>query len=60
MFAVTGYNMRPSSADPSNIAKTYQRIVEAFKFAYGQRSALGDEDFVDVAEVTDCMQFTIF
>lgn len=27
------------------------RLVEAFKFAYGERSHLGDKNFVDVSEV---------
>ncbi|XP_005105286.1 glutathione hydrolase 1 proenzyme isoform X2 [Aplysia californica] len=48
---LSGYNM-----DSSNIATTegeiltYHRIVEAFKFAFGKRSGLGDDLFHDNSE----------
>ena len=38
-------------ADVSSQTETYHRIVEAFKFAFGKRSSLGDEDFVNFTEV---------
>ena len=47
-----GFNF--NSDDVADIgAKTlaYHRIVEAFKFAYGKRSALGDEEYEDVEGV---------
>ncbi|KAK3786014.1 hypothetical protein RRG08_023436 [Elysia crispata] len=49
---LNGYNL-----DPHDIASlegrilTYHRNIEAFKFAYAKRTALGDEDFVDVKEL---------
>ncbi|XP_005105282.1 glutathione hydrolase 1 proenzyme [Aplysia californica] len=59
---LSGYNM-----DPSNIATTegeiltYHRIVEAFKFAFGKRSELGDdlfhdnsENYVNMTSLADC------
>ena len=42
-----------SEADfrPEGISLTVQRLVEAFKFGYAQRMALGDARFVDVEQV---------
>lgn len=47
-----GYNL--TSSDVANVTgqvRTYHRIVEAFKFAYAKRSALGDENFVNVTQL---------
>ena len=47
-----GYKLRPSDiGSPESKILTYHRTIEAFKFAYAKRTALGDEEFVDVKEV---------
>lgn len=47
-----GYNFSPADfTDQSRRALAYHRIAEAFKFAYARRSALGDEDYVNVTQV---------
>jgi len=38
-------------SDVQRKVRTYHRVVEAFKFAYAKRSALGDEDFLNVSQV---------
>ncbi|XP_071501290.1 glutathione hydrolase 1 proenzyme-like [Diadema antillarum] len=47
-----GYDFTAASIRSDNDkVLTYHRIIEAFKFAYAKRSALGDESFVDVTEL---------
>ncbi|XP_048241225.1 glutathione hydrolase 1 proenzyme-like [Haliotis rufescens] len=47
-----GYGFTPDSLSTNEKSVlTYHRIVEAMKFAYAKRTDLGDEDFVDVAEL---------
>jgi len=51
-----GYNLKPEDVkDRAGRALTAHRIMEAFKFAYAKRSALADEDFVDVQELVKNM-----
>ena len=46
------FKFSPDSLSHQNKKKTYQLIVEAFKYAYGFRTHLGDEKFVeDIQEV---------
>ena len=42
----TGYNFTCNDYNDERVL-TYHRIVEAYKFAYGQRLDLGDPDFND-------------
>ncbi|XP_041455937.1 glutathione hydrolase 1 proenzyme-like isoform X1 [Lytechinus variegatus] len=52
MNILEGYEFTPESLQSvGDETLTYHRIIEAFKFAYAKRSALGDEDFVDVADL---------
>jgi gamma-glutamyltranspeptidase/glutathione hydrolase/leukotriene-C4 hydrolase len=47
-----GYGFQSSdiATDQSSVL-TYHRIVEAYKFAYGRRTDLGDDKFVNVTEI---------
>lgn len=52
-FYFADYNFTADSV--SNTPKeilTYHRIVEAFKFAYAKRSALGDPKFLQITDVS--------
>lgn len=40
-----------SVEDTENEVLSYHRWAEILKFAYAKRSALGDEDFIDIKEV---------
>uniref|UniRef100_A0A182LRX3 Gamma-glutamyltransferase n=1 Tax=Anopheles culicifacies TaxID=139723 RepID=A0A182LRX3_9DIPT len=52
MNILKGYHFEPDDArNIEDIVRTVHRIVEAFKFAYGKRTEIGDPSFVDVAEV---------
>ncbi|XP_067679970.1 glutathione hydrolase 1 proenzyme-like [Haliotis asinina] len=47
-----GYGFTPDSLSTNGKSiLTHHRIVEAMKFAYAKRTDLGDEDFVEVAEL---------
>ena len=49
---VIGFGFNASSLqDIDSAVKTYHKIIEAFKFAFGRRSALGDAQFWNVSEV---------
>ncbi|XP_063962702.1 glutathione hydrolase 1 proenzyme-like [Lytechinus pictus] len=45
-----GFNSRTMQSVEGEIL-AYHRIIEAFKFAYGKRSALGDSSFVNLTEL---------
>ena len=47
-YLQTGINLR---------AEAYHRIVEAFKFGYGQRMFLGDPDFNDTINEVSYINF---
>ncbi|XP_053677924.1 glutathione hydrolase 1 proenzyme-like [Anopheles nili] len=52
MNILQGYNFQPDDARTiEQTIRTVHRIVEAFKFAYGKRTEIGDPAFVDVAEL---------
>ncbi|XP_046333062.2 glutathione hydrolase 1 proenzyme-like [Haliotis rufescens] len=56
MNILDGYGFTPDSLSTNEKSVlTYHRIVEAMKFAYAKRTDLGDEDFVDVAELIQNM-----
>ena len=48
-----GYDFSPD--DVSSVEGrilTYHRIIESFKFAYAKRTHMGDEDYVDMDDVS--------
>ncbi|KAI5635220.1 gamma-glutamyltranspeptidase domain-containing protein [Phthorimaea operculella] len=49
---LSGYNFTSANMNSSeDKVLTYHRIVEAFKFAYGTRTKLGDMDFLNLTEL---------
>ncbi|XP_058063541.1 glutathione hydrolase 1 proenzyme-like [Anopheles bellator] len=53
MNILKGFGFRASDTRTAESAiRTTHRIVEAFKFAYGKRTELGDPAFTDVLELT--------
>uniref|UniRef100_A0AAG5DAN6 Gamma-glutamyltransferase n=1 Tax=Anopheles atroparvus TaxID=41427 RepID=A0AAG5DAN6_ANOAO len=53
MNILKGYRFNPSDvASVDSTVRTLHRIVEAFKFAYGKRTEIGDPRFVDVRDLT--------
>ena len=53
MIFSIGYHFGPNDLNTvEESVLTYHRIAEAFKFAYARRSDLGDEDFLDIEEVS--------
>lgn len=52
MNILKGYHFQPDDVHSiEETILTVHRIVEAFKFAYGKRTEIGDPLFVDIAEV---------
>lgn len=47
------YGFTPESMAEEEKIVTHQRITEAMKWAYAERTKLGDSNFVDVTEVTE-------
>ncbi|KAB7504311.1 putative inactive gamma-glutamyltranspeptidase 4 [Armadillidium nasatum] len=45
------YNFTSESLNDDNLVTTNQRIVEAFKYAYAERTDLADEDFVNMTQL---------
>ena len=51
-YLSAGFNLSADSVkDDEGTVLTYHRLAEIFKFAYAKRSALGDEEFVNITEV---------
>ena len=61
-FSFSGFYGGKSGAsnhfsDKSSLGLTYHRMVEAFKFGFGQRGNLADSSFVNVNNVRTIDQF---
>ena len=54
LFLSPGYHFNSSNFENTYATtQTVHKMVESFKFAYAQRAYLGDEDYVNVNEVSD-------
>ena len=54
LFLFAGYHFSSRNFDNTYATtETIHKMIESFKFAYAQRAYLGDEDFVNVTEVSD-------
>lgn len=52
MNILKGYNFTPKDMDGvNNTILTYHRIIEAYKFAYGKRTEIGDPKFINIDEL---------
>ena len=53
MNVLDGYNFDNSSVSSEEELLTHQRITETYKYAYAERTYLGDHNFVDVEDVSE-------
>jgi gamma-glutamyltranspeptidase / glutathione hydrolase / leukotriene-C4 hydrolase len=52
MNILKGYKFNKASMDdPDEKILTHHRIIEAYKFAYGKRTEIGDTAFINIDEV---------
>jgi gamma-glutamyltranspeptidase / glutathione hydrolase / leukotriene-C4 hydrolase len=60
MNILKGYNFNKASIDdPDEKILTHHRIIEAYKFAYGKRTEIGDTEFNNLDDVIKIYLFEI-